>query len=97
MMPSLLPIDEPVVRWQGTVRAWQGIARMPETSGVNLAAILAHINRSCACVDTLAYFGGASTVIAVRGRAPVMAPALHDLQLAFAAPLQGRAGARARA
>ena len=44
MMPSLLPIDEPVVRRQGTVRAWQGIARMPETSGVNVAAILAHIN-----------------------------------------------------
>jgi hypothetical protein len=45
-MPSLLPIDEPMVRWRGMSRVWQGMIRMPETPGVDMAATLAHYNSS---------------------------------------------------
>ena len=45
-MPSLLPTDEPVVRWRGTARVWQGKVRMPETPGVDMAATLVHYSSS---------------------------------------------------
>ena len=41
---SMMAMNEPTVRWDGTACVWQGLSRKPEGAGIEICSIYSHYN-----------------------------------------------------